>query len=72
MNDEDFDDLIELFEAKNDALTIESINLNTAVFTRYKDRILIDVYEKYFPAHRMQLAIEKKDIHKLINFLQNG
>jgi len=72
MSNEEFDDLIELFEAKNDALTIESINLNNAIFTRYKDRILIDVFEKYHPAHRMQLAVEKKDIPKLIKFLQHG
>jgi len=72
MSDEDFKDLIDLFKAKDTALTIESINLNQAVFTRYKDRILVDVFEKYYPANRMQLAIEKKDIPKLIKFLING
>jgi len=72
MKDEDFDDLIDLFKAKDTALTIESINLNNAIFTRYKERILIDIFEKYHPAHRMQLAVEKKDIPKLIKFLQHG
>jgi hypothetical protein len=72
MSDEEFDDLIELFNAKDSSLTIESINLNNAVFTMYKERVLIDVYEKHYAANRMQLAVEKKDIPKLIKFLQHG
>jgi hypothetical protein len=70
--DELYDDLMELYESKNDALTIKSINLNEALFSKYKDRILVDVFETNYSANRMQLAIENKDIPKLIEFLNKN
>ena len=68
MSNEDFKDLMELYDAET--LNIKSINLNEAVFTNYKDRVLVDVFETHHKAARMQLAIEKKDVSKLIEFLQ--
>ena len=68
MSNEDFKDLIELYNAET--LNIKSINLNEAIFTNYKDRVLVDVFETHHKAARMQLAIEKKDVSKLIEFLQ--
>ncbi len=67
-----YDDLMELYESKNDALRIKSINLNEALFSKYKDRILVDVFETNYSANRMQLAIENKDIPKLIEFLNKN
>ena len=68
MINEDFKDLMELYNAET--LNIKSINLNEAVFTNYKDRVLVDVFETHHKAARMQLAIEKKDVSKIIEFLQ--
>ena len=66
------DVLEELYLSSKDSLEIRSINLNNMVLRRFKDRILVDVYEENFKANRMQLAIENKDIDKLIKFLKNG
>jgi len=68
MSNEDFKGLMELYNAET--LNIKSINLNEAIFTSYKDRVLVDVFETHHKAARMQLAIEKKDVLKLIEFLQ--
>ena len=40
--DELYDDLMELYESKNDALSIKSINLNEALFSKYKVYIIYD------------------------------
>ena len=66
--EKDFEELMELYDAET--LNIKSINLNEAIFTNYKDRVLVDVFETHHKAARMQLAIEKKDVSKLIEFLQ--
>ena len=68
MSNEDFKGLMELYDAET--LNIKSINLNEAIFTNYKDRVLVDVFETHHNAARLQLAIEKKDVLKLIKFLQ--
>tara|TARA_R110001632_G_scaffold196092_1_gene318114 strand:+ start:264 stop:491 length:228 start_codon:yes stop_codon:yes gene_type:complete len=68
--DRDFEDLMELYNSSTESLSIKSINLNEVVLTSYKDRVLVDVFETHHKANRMQLAIEKKDVLKLIEFLQ--
>lgn len=69
---EAYDDLIDLFRSKTESIKIKSINLNEIELTAYRDRILIDVFESNHKANRMQVAVEKKDVLKLIEFLNNN
>ena len=69
---EAYDDLIDLFRSKTESIKIKSINLNEIELTAYRDRILIDVFESNHRANRMQVSVEKKDVLKLIEFLNNN